>query len=411
LLCSLAHALADTSVDADALASRVTLSGDWGGRRSAWSGQGIEFSLELFGDTMKVTDGGKARSTYHTGLVMAGMAFDLDSLLYWPDTRAFILAIGAYGRNPADGAGSVHAPSSLAKSTTSAKFLQAWIEREFLDGQLALLAGLYAVDSEFDVKETAGVFMNGGFGTGLELSETGVNGPCIYPTTCLGLRVRYQPDESRYVQVAVLDGVAGDPDQPRGTQIKLSSDDGLLIIAETGFQGGADDGRFLRAALGAWHYTTDLEALLRPVTDAPTRKRNGTQGLYVLLEGDLYREPGQYLQGLSGFLRAGVADDVVNQFGHYAAAGLVYTGAFPGRDEDVLGLGVSAAINGDDFKTAQDLAGSPVDNREVAVELTYWMPMLPWLSLQLSVQHIRNPDTDPAVDDATLVGLRYQLTF
>lgn len=411
LLCPLAGTVADTPVGSDALASRATLSGDWGGRRSAWSGQGIEFIFELYGDAMKVTDGGDARSSYHAGLAVAGAAFDLDTLLRWPATRAFVMAIGTFGRDPADGAGSIHAPSNLANEVSTAKLLEAWIEREFLDGRMALLGGLYAVDSEFAVKETAGVFMNGGFGTGLELSETGVNGPCVYPTTCLGLRARYHPDESRYVQLAVLDGVAGDPDQPRGTQIHLSSDDGLLILAETGFQRGVDEGRFLRAALGAWHYTTDLETLLQPAADARTRTRNGTEGLYALLEGDLYHEPGQYLQGLSGFLRAGVADDAVNQFSRYAAAGLVYTGAFPGRDEDLLGLGVSAAINGDDFKTAQELAGEPVDNREIAVELTYWMRLLPWLSLQLSAQHIRNPATNPAVDDATLVGLRYQLTF
>jgi porin len=253
--------------------------------------------------------------------------------------------------------------------------------------------------------------MNGGFGTGLDVSETGRNGPCIYPTTCLGVRVRYEPDATRYLQVALLDGVAGDPDQPHGTQIDISRDDGLLVLGEAGIQQSAEEGRFLRAALGAWHYTTDFERLLPPEYGVDPRSRSGTQGFYALVEGDLYRERGRSLQGLSGFLRVGVADDAVNATGSYAGAGLVYTGLLPGRPEDVVGLGVSAARNGDDFKEAQALAGTPVRDAEMAFELSYWMPLLPWLAVQLDAQYIRNPSTDPALDDALLFGLRYQVTF
>lgn len=409
LLASAAGPAASTG-EAEPLASRANLTGDWGGLRTEWALNGVEIGIAHTGDLFAVVEGGAEEATYYSGLLEAGIEFDLEALLGWPSTRAFVLGIGTFGRDPGDGAGSVHAPSNLANIPTG-KVLEAWLEREFMDGRLAVLGGLYGVDSEFDVKETAGVFMNGGFGTGLDLSETGLNGPCVYPTTCLGVRARYQPDDSRYFQFAVLDGVAGDPDQPHGTQVSLSSDDGLLVLGEAGFQRGAGEGRFLRAAVGAWAYTTDFEELLPPAPGAAPGEQGGTQGLYALLEGDLYREPGQYLEGLSGFLRVGVADEAVNPIGSYAGAGLVYTGLFPGRGEDVLGLGISAAFNGDDFKDAQAQAGAPVDSAEVVLELTYWIPLLPWFSLQLDAQHIRNPSTDPSLDDALLLGLRYQVTF
>jgi porin len=407
----LASAAAKAEPDAgNALAARASLTGDWGGLRTEWALKGVEIGITHTGDVFAVVEGGAEESTYYSGLLDVGVEFDLEALLGWSATRAYVLGIGTFGRDPGDGAGSVHAPSNLANIPTG-KVLEAWLEREFMDGRLAVLGGLYGVDSEFDVKETAGVFMNGGFGTGLDLSETGLNGPCVYPTTCLGVRARYQPDEARYIQFAVLDGVAGDPDQPHGTQISLNSDDGLLVLGEAGFQRGAGAGRFLRAAVGAWAYTTDFEELLPPTPGAPAGEQSGTQGVYALLEGDLYREPGQYLEGLSGFLRVGVADEAVNPIGSYAGAGLVYTGLFPNRSEDVLGLGVSAAFNGDDFKDAQAQAGAPVEDAEVVVELTYWMPLLPWFSLQLGAQYISNPATDPALDDALLLGLRYQVTF
>jgi porin len=342
--------------------------------------------------------------------VEAGLGLDLDSLLGWPRTRAFVLGIGTFGRDPGDGTSSIHAPSNLANVPTG-KLLEVWLEREFLDGRLALLAGLYAADSEFDVKETAAVFMNGGFGTGLDLSESGLNGPCVYPASCLGVRARCQPGDHSYFQLAVLDGVAGDPDQPRGTQVRLGSEDGLLLLGEMGIQRGPDQGRFLRAAVGAWHYTTEFETLLQPPGIAQPLTRRGSHGLYALLEGDLYREPGQFLQGLSGFLRLGFADEAVNPIGRYAGAGLVYTGLLTGRDDDVLGLGISAALTGDDFRAAQAATGAPVESRELVIELAYWIPVLPWLSVQLVAQHISNPGADPNLENATVLGVRYQVTF
>jgi porin len=392
------------------LSERLKLTGDWHGHRSNWADRGVEINLAHTGDVMTVTRGGADRSTYFSGLVQAGLSLDAERLFGWSSTSVYVLGIGTFGRDPADGAGSLHAPSNVANTDTT-KLLEAWVERRFLEDRLAVLGGLYAADAEFAVKETAAVFINGGFGTGLDLSETGLNGPCVYPTSCLGMRAKFQATEAHYVQLAVLDGVAGDPDDPRGTQISLSSDDGALILGEVGFQQGADTGRFLRAALGAWHYTMDFDDLLDTDAQGEPRRRQGTQGIYGLLEGAVFQEPGQLTQGLSGFLRLGMADEDVNQIRYYAGGGLVYTGLLPRRDEDVLGFGLSAAFNGDPFEAAQEAAGTPVESQEVALELSYWIPVFPWLSVQLDAQYIKNPSTDPALRDARLVGLRYQITF
>lgn len=403
-------AWADEAPPTGALATRAVLTGDWHGHRSDWAQRGIAIGIDHFGDFMVVADGGSNRGAYYSGLVEVGIELDLAALIAWPETRAVALGIGTFGRDPADGAGSIHAPSNLANVATGT-LLAAWIERDFLDGRVALLGGLYAVDSEFDVKETTGAFMNGGFGTGLELSETGLNGPCVYPATCIGLRARYQADATHYAQLAILDGGAGDPDQPHGIQVHLGGGDGLFMIGEAGFQQDASQGRFVRAALGAWRYTTEFETLSQPAAPAPARTRNGTHGIYALLEGSLYSEPGRSVQGLSGFLRIGFADERINPIGRYAGAGLVYTGLLPTRDEDVLGLGVSAGFISADCSDARAMAGSPVESRELVVELTYWLRVLPWLSMQLNAQYISKPSADPGLDDAMLFGLRYQVTL
>jgi porin len=357
-----------------------------------------------------VADGGLRRKVLYTDLLEPTATVNLDKLLGWPDARLYVRGLGTYGADPAEATGSRHAPSNVAAPNTFRLF-EGWLEQRLLDDRLAILVGLYALDTEFDVKETAGVFMNGGFGTGLDLSQSGDNGPCIFPVSCLGIRVRVQPTPSLYVQAAVLDGVAGDPDDPRGTQVDLDADDGVLVIGEVGYRRGADAGRFVRAAVGGWTYTKRFDDLVEVGAGGEPRQRHGTWGVYALAEGELYREPDQRTRGLSAFARVGMADPHVSQFAWYAGGGLAYTGLVPGRDEDVTGLGVSVAINGADYKRAQRRAGVPVSDQEVAVEWTYRAQILPWMAWQLDVQYLVDPGTDHRIRHAMVIGLRYRIVF
>ncbi|MBB3104752.1 carbohydrate porin [Azomonas macrocytogenes] len=389
------------------------LTGDWGGLRSALAARGVEIGLDHTADLMAIVEGGLDRHRSYSGLLEPTLSVNLERLLGWRGGRLFVHGITPYGgRDPIDSAGSIHAPSNLATGVDTFKLYEAWFEQRFFDDRLAILAGLYAADSEFDVKETAGIFMNGGFGTGIEFSETGLNGPCIYPTSCLGVRVRVQPTQEHYLQVAVLDGVAGDPKQPHGTQVHLGGNDGALILGEAGIQHDADEHkRFLHAAVGAWYYTARFDHLRDVDAEGNPRRERGTQGAYALIEGELFREPDQSVQGLSGFLRLGLADKKVNQLRWSASGGLVYTGLLPGRDEDVTGFGISLASNSGTFKDAQRAAGEPVTSREVAYELSHWLPLTSWMSLQFNVQYIRHPSTDPGLHSARIIGLRHKISF
>ncbi|MCC7200785.1 MAG: carbohydrate porin [Gammaproteobacteria bacterium] len=67
------------------------------------------------------------------------------------------------------------------------------------------------------------------------------------------------------------------------------------------------------------------------------------------------------------------------------------------------------ARNGEEFRGAQALAGTPVDARETIVELTWRAVLSDWLTLQPVVQYTLNPDTDPALADSLAVGLRFEL--
>ena len=52
--------------------------------------------------------------------------------------------------------------------------------------------------------------------------QSGQQGPSIFPVTSFAVRVKAKPTDNTYVMAAALDGVAGLPGSPHGTQIAWS---------------------------------------------------------------------------------------------------------------------------------------------------------------------------------------------
>lgn len=385
------------------------VTGDWGGRRRALLEQGVDIRLANTGDLFFIRQGENDDITY-TNAFGASFAFDMATLADVAGGSAYVLAAGTHGDDPGDVIGSIHAPSNIA-AADAWRLLEAWYEQAIYGDRLGILVGFYAVDSEFDWQETAGVFVTGALGTGLDLSESGLNGPSIFPVTSFGTRIRLDVSENVTARLAVLDGVPGDPDDPAATAVlRFSSDEGLFAIGELDYAIDTDSA-FRRFVLGAWHYTTRFDDLLDTEPDGSPVRRHGSGGFYGFAEGWIFRESGTSDQGLAGVIRLGVADEDVNQIGAYYGAGLVYRGLIPGRDKDVVGIGFSTGVNGDKFKQAQDRAGSPVTDRETEISLVYSAQVTRWLLLQPVFQYYIDPGTDPTADNARVAGLRIGVTF
>ena len=61
---------------------------------------------------------------------------------------------------------------------------------EFGEGPWSVRTGLYDLNSEFDVNETGGLFLNSSHGMGPDFSQTGENGPSIFPGFVTGIARR-----------------------------------------------------------------------------------------------------------------------------------------------------------------------------------------------------------------------------
>lgn len=343
------------------------------------------------------------------------------------------------------------------------KMYEAWMQQNFLNEKFSILCGIYDVNSEFDVVQTAGLFLNSSFGMGAEFAQSGKNGPSSFPLTSLGLRMKTQFSEHFCFQSAILDGVPDEPENNWGAKYRINKDDGALITSEIIFitekkqgrslpwhskrkkihregRGFSKHGRlFLKSddfrgrgqksgnrqrkyrrlqdekgkhsysklGIGGWYYTSDFENFdsVNPL------QYQGSWGIYGLWEKSLFFANKNTRAGLSYFLRVGISDKNVNQVDRYIGGGIVHSGIFPQLYNDQMGVAIAAAHTSEKFKQEIIKDGEQIDNWEMAIELSYRAEICGWCSIQPDLQYIINPGFNPNLKNAVTFGFRTEICF
>ena len=176
--------------------------------------------------------------------------------------------------------GGVQAVSASEAQPEAFRLYEAWLQQSILGDQGGVKAGLIDINTTFDVQEEPRrSFLTPPQGIGVDISDTGLNGPSDYPTPALAVTGFYRPAEGWTAQVGVFDGVAGSPTH-RGDFVAIQLDGALLI--------GQIEKRFgdtARLEAGAWTYTAAFPTLVHPGLGEAQRTEHGDAGLYGLVEG------------------------------------------------------------------------------------------------------------------------------
>jgi porin len=387
---------------------------------------GLTPSLQYDGDAFGDLAGGDRRGATGTGNLHVQLAIDGGQSLNVPGLSGWVDLLWIHGGQPSKLAGDAQGVSNIA-APPAVRLYEAWLEYNFPGDRFSVLAGRYDLNTEFYHLSTASLFLNSSFGIGPEFGQSGFAGPSIFPDTSLGARFALKPAPNIVWRTAVLDGTPFNPQN--GSPGPFNAGGGLLFVSELAILTRPTDGaaapatRFRigrnanlplydgKIAVGAWYYTARFNDL-GAVTSAGTPvSRRGSDGAYVIMDHTLLRGADASKQRLAGFLQLGAADQQVNRFGVYIGAGLVATGALPGRPDDELGLAAAMARNGSHYLAGQIIAGQPVDAAETAIELSYLSQATSWLAVQPDAQYVLHPNTNPRVRNATVVQLELEMKF
>lgn len=84
-------------------------------------------------------------------------------MLGWRDTTFFLYGLSNQGGRPnGRHSGTAQGVDNIEVDTNTAKLYQAWVQRGFLSNRLAVLVGLYDLNSEFYVTDTSSLFLHPG---------------------------------------------------------------------------------------------------------------------------------------------------------------------------------------------------------------------------------------------------------
>jgi porin len=362
----------------------------------------VEYSIGYTSDVWTNVRGGLRPASRYLDNLDVTLAVDGERAFGWGGASIFVHGLYNNGNSLSEEVvGDLQVVSNIDAATQAARILEAWIEQRLSD-RASVKAGLYDLNSEFDTNDTNVLFLNSSHGIGPDFSQSGRNGPSIFPVTALAARAEYQINGNWLLRAAILDGVPGDPARPARTTVKLGRGDGALLVGEIAYQTYRT-----KVAAGHWRYTGEFEHLTRVEPSGEPARGRGNSGVYMMVERKLITRDAD--RGLSGWLRLGIADQKYNPIRRYVGGGLVYTGLLPGREEDKLGAAVGAVTLGSPYREALQNGEIATHGQEVAVEVTYRAPLTPWLTVQPDAQFIFNPGGDRRIQDALVLGLRIEV--
>lgn len=438
------------------------LTGNWNGVRTALVNKGVILETIYTGEFVSNLSGGISNGSEYLDIVDLIFDIDFEELIHWKGANFHTDILGIHGGNPSDYVGDFQGVSNIAASN-SWKIYETWLQQNLWENKFSVLLGMYDLNSEFDVLESAGLFINSSFGMGAELAQSGKNGPSTFPSTALALRIKTQINEHFCFQTAILDGVPDDKKNSWGLNCVINKHDGALLTSEIifthenktvkRFQNFSRRKQYLRRglrfnknrkflgrsnqsnrrnnktgrrykrqtvtplnttkqvyskmAIGGWYYTSDFNY----IESENFLRYQGSWGIYSLLEKSVFTIKENIQQGLSVFLRLGISDGHTNQVDTYCGSGIVYSGIFTKFFQDQIGLAVAAAHISDNFKNNILENGETLDSWEVNFELLYRAEINEWCSIQPDVQYIFNPGFNPTLKNAISFGTRLEICF
>lgn len=358
----------------------------------------LDLSVNYSADLTGVVSGGIARRGRLLDNLEIGADLDLDKAIGWRGATAHALVLNNGGGTPNTYAGTAQGIDNIEVSRQRVRMFEAWVQQDFAGDKASALVGLYDLNSEFYANDSAGLLIGPAFGIGSELAATGPNGPSIFPSTALAVRLKWAPMDSAYVQAAALNANAGVLGDPGG--VDTTFDNGALVIAEAGWTGTG------KIAIGAWRYT-DRQDDIRDVTVAGGASRRTAQGAYLLLERRLTDAT---VRQATAFARMGVSDGDTTNFVGGWQAGLLVGHVFDRRPQSTVSIGVNQGYFSNKARANATDAGGALKRAESAIELTYADSFGP-LTLQPDLQYIKDPAGDAAIGHALVAALRVSVGF
>lgn len=361
----------------------------------------VEISADYTADVVQVVGRQVDDDAYWLDNLNVTADADLERLVGWGGGALHVHLLNNLGGMPNNAAGTLQGIDNIEVPKQRLRLFEAWLQQG-IGESTTVRAGLYDLNSEFYANDAAGTLTAPAFGVGSEISATGPNGPSIFPSTALAVRIehRFGGDSGGVLRFAAMNAHANTLGDPGGVDFKFH--DGLLLIGEGGIEGD------MELTVGAWTYTQRQDDIYAVDGDgAPLRRK--AHGAYVIFEHPLNEQDGP--GAAKAFFRVGVSDGRTTPFRGGWQAGITITQPIAWRPDGVLSIGANQGYLSKGYRAAQRDGGFDTRRAETAFELTYADMLFGRLGVQPIVQLVIDPAGEKRRDPVGVFGMRFSIGF
>lgn len=395
---------------------RKTLTGDWGGRRSALEQQGVTLRGHYISEFAANPVGGLAQGAAYAHQVDAGADLDLARLAGIAGASLHVTFTERTGYSLSQSfIGNIISVQEIYGAGQDVRLAELAWQQSLLGGRLESRLGWIHASDDFATSPLYCYFQNNGLCG--QIATVINSGFTIFPTGSWGGRLKVRPVDDVYLAAGVYEvnptlGLAGN-----GFKLGTSGATGVVLPAEIGWQPRVGPARLPGAwRLGGYVDTSEAPYLGAPI-GGPPATATGRWGMWLQADQMLYRPSPDSRRHLSAFAVFGHAGPATALLQTYWQAGLVKKGTFEGRDHDSVGLAVnsswiSSALVGAQLQANALAPGSvAVQSAETTIELNYRAHLEPWLSLMPNVQYVIRPNGLAGIPSALVLGLQVRVTY
>jgi porin len=409
------------------------------------SSKGLKIEPSLYFDYANNFSGGLKTGSDYSSLLELSFDFDLEKLVNLKGGNFYTKFIAIRGGEPSNLVGAIQSISNI-EAPNMVRIYEGWYKHNFINQDLSILIGIRDLNSEFDVINTAGLFINSSHGLGGELAQTGELGPSTYPHTAFGIELIGKLKENLTIKAIALEGVPGKLELDDWKPNMLAQDKGFFVATELALSFNLERQRASKTAydkqrrrrfcnrrrihgrsidnninqtaendcntilkIGGWFYTSEFDDIYEAAVLSECKKYSDNFGLYTSLEY-IHFIGGSNNTALGTFARFGIANPDINCNHYYVGAGLTLSNIFTNKDDQ---FGVSTAVikSGEKFKKILTYDGYKAADYEAVFEVTYRYNLFDYFIIQPDIQYIINPGAVKDINNAFVFILRTELSL
>ncbi len=424
------------------IASSLPNNGDLFGARAWLADRGVTYGFVHTTEALSNVAGGIKRGTVFDGKLETLIGVDFGKLAGLEGLTFYSNILQLHGDSgpTRNLVGNLNTISNIEALPTT-RLSELWLQQTFLGGLASLRAGQLVVDTEFLFSQYFSFFINSDWPTNPAVNIP--SGGAAYPLSTPGIRLKVDPTPQTTFLLSVLNGdPAGpglnDPELRNRHGLNFRVNDPPYLITEFQYRYNQDPkatGLAGGVRVGGWHHFGTFEdlrfdtngvSLASPLSSGLARPLRGNDGVYAVLDQQLYRPAGgDANSGVMVFSRAAYSppDRSLNDF--YLDGGIVFAGLIPARPADSFGATflyshMSDRARGLDRDT-QLFTGLPVPLRdyELSLEFTHGASIVPGWTIYPTAHlifHPRGNVPDPnsptqPIKNAVVVGVRSVMQY